>query len=191
MKFFVYSSVDRGGEASIDTPTQVPHFISKHNIEQHLFAATKGTPMDWTVLRPVAFFDNMTPDFLGRVFSTWVQGLGEKKLQLVATTDIGTFAAKAFVDPEAYKGRMVGLAGDELSFKELKQTFKEVTGEELGTTYTWLAGILSWMLSDMNMMFKWFREVGYGVDVQQLRREHPGLKDFKAWLETDSAFVKK
>lgn len=42
VKYFVYSSVDRGGESSIDRPTDVPHFVSKHNIEHHLINATKG-----------------------------------------------------------------------------------------------------------------------------------------------------
>ena len=41
VQHFVYSSVDRGGDASAPTPTNVPHFILKHNIEQHLFNKTK------------------------------------------------------------------------------------------------------------------------------------------------------
>lgn len=90
---FVYSSVDRGGDAkSAKDPTNVPHFISKHNIEQHLFAKAKGSDMTWTVLRPVAFMENLVPGFLGKVFNTdWKMVLRpEQKLQLIATVSIPT-----------------------------------------------------------------------------------------------------
>lgn len=56
VKHFVYSSVDRGGdEKSWSTPTPIPHFISKHHIEQYLRDNAKE--MGWTILRPVAFMD--------------------------------------------------------------------------------------------------------------------------------------
>jgi hypothetical protein len=53
--------------------------------------------MDWTVLRPVAFFENLVPGFLGKVFSTsWQMTLKKNQtLQLIATSDIGFFAAEA------------------------------------------------------------------------------------------------
>jgi arsenate reductase-like glutaredoxin family protein len=38
-------------------------------------------------------------------------------------------------------------------------------------------------------MFKWFREHGYKVDIHELKKAHPGLKDFSAWLETESQFM--
>lgn len=85
---FVYSSVDRGGDAkSWSSPTDIPHFISKHNVERHLFAEAKGSDMSWTVLRPVAFMENLTKGFQGKVFNTdWKMMLRpHQKLQLVAT----------------------------------------------------------------------------------------------------------
>jgi len=60
VKFFVYTSVDRGGDKSSDNPTPIPHFISKHNIEHHL-QDKAGDKMDWCVLRPTAFFDVSYP----------------------------------------------------------------------------------------------------------------------------------
>jgi hypothetical protein len=57
VKFFVYSSVDRGGDdKSYENPTTVPHFTNKHNIEHHLVEKA-GDKMQWTILRPVAFTD--------------------------------------------------------------------------------------------------------------------------------------
>ncbi|RJE16790.1 Nucleoside-diphosphate-sugar epimerase family protein, partial [Aspergillus sclerotialis] len=111
----VYSSVDRGGDKSANNPTRVPHFIYKHEIEQHLMDRAKGTDMAWTILRPTAFFENLTPDYFGKVFTTaWQMSLKGKPLQLIATSDIGFFAAEAFTRPEAFSGKAVSLAGDEL-----------------------------------------------------------------------------
>lgn len=57
VKFFVYSSVDRGGEEkSYETKTKIPHFISKHDVEHHLVEKSKGK-MEWTILRPCTFMD--------------------------------------------------------------------------------------------------------------------------------------
>lgn len=157
LRHFVYSSVDRGGANSENDPTNIPHFISKHNIEQHLFAKAKGSDMSWTVLRPVAFFENLTPNFFGKMFSSsWLLRLGEdkKKLQLVATSDIGFFAAQSFLNSESeqYKNRGISLAGDELTFNQFKEIFEKKTGEKLPTTYLFLAGFLNWMVKDLGYM---------------------------------------
>jgi uncharacterized protein YbjT (DUF2867 family) len=62
LKYFVYSSVERGGdERSWENPTPVPHFASKHNVELHLREKAKATKMNWTILRPVAFMDVCSP----------------------------------------------------------------------------------------------------------------------------------
>ncbi|PSN67027.1 NAD(P)-binding protein [Corynespora cassiicola Philippines] len=195
VQHFVYSSVDRGGPRSDNDPTNVPHFISKHRIEQHLFAKTKDSKdaMDWTVLRPVAFFENLTPDFFGKVFTT-IWGLNlrkEQKLQLIATSDIGFYAAEAFTKPDEYNNKKLSLAGDELTRDEFKTIFEQTTGEKLPTTYRFIATIIGWLVKEMGYMFKWFGDVGYGADVQNLKKTNPGLKGFRTWLETESAWSKK
>lgn len=67
---FIYTSVDRHGAKSLDNPTSIPHFIQKHRIEQHLIERTKDDQMDWAILCPTAFYDNLTPGFMGKVFAT-------------------------------------------------------------------------------------------------------------------------
>jgi uncharacterized protein YbjT (DUF2867 family) len=190
---FVYTSADRGVNSDND-PTNVPHFITKHNIEKHLVARSNGRNMTWTILRPVAFFDNLTPDFFGKVFTTsWLlRSGGQKSLQFVATSDVGHFAAQAFLkaESEEYLNKSISLAGDELSFDEMKTIFEQKTGEQLPTTYLSVARILNWMSHELGYMFKWFRDVGFGVDVASLKRANPGMKDFGTWLETESAWKK-
>lgn len=189
MKHFVYSSVDRGGDRSYDTPTPVPHFISKHNIEHHLVEKAKGTGMTWTILRPVAFFDNFTPNFFGKVFATaWKIAVKEKPLQLISVRDIGFIGAQAFMHPEEYRNKGLSLAGDELTFDEMAKIFKDKTGQDVPLTFGFIAKGLMWFMKDLGYMFQWFYDSGYAADVAALKKIHPGLKDFAGWLEQESGF---
>ncbi|RAK99439.1 nucleoside-diphosphate-sugar epimerase family protein [Aspergillus ibericus CBS 121593] len=191
VKFFVYSSVDRGGEASWDNPTKVPHFYRKHNIEHHLADRAKGK-MDWTILRPVAFIDNLVPGFLGKVFVTaWKMALKGKPLQVVAVSDVGYFAAEAFLNPDKYKGQAVSLAGDELTYDQMVQVFQQKTGQHLPTTYEFLCSLILSYVKEMGSMYKWFHDEGFKVNIGELRKQHPGLKDVGSWLEQESEFVKR
>lgn len=69
--------------------------MREHNIEHHLVDHTKDGNIDWVILRLTAFFENLTPGFLGRVFATCCEmALTGKPLQLVATSDIDFSALK-------------------------------------------------------------------------------------------------
>lgn len=189
MKHFVYSSVDRGGAESGTDATSVPHFASKHRVEQHLFEKTANGEMDWVVLRPVAFYENLVPGFLGKVFATsWEATLKEKPLQLIATRDIGFFAAQAFIKPAEWKGQNLSLAGDELTYTQFKTIFAEKTGQTLPTTFKFISAAINMMVKDLGLMFQWFRDVGYGADISKVRQINPDLKDFGTWLKEDSQF---
>jgi len=191
VKFFVYTSVDRHGEASLDNPTDIPQFASKHKIEHHLIDSTKGGEMDWAILRPVAFMENFTDGFFGRAFVTsWRLAVKDKPLQLVAVSDIGYFGAQAFLRPEAFRGRGISLAGDELTLDQLAKVFRGKTGRDPAGTYAFICSLLMWMAKDFGLMFRWFHDVGYAADIAELKKMHPGLKDFGAWLETESQFAK-
>ncbi|KAI9934371.1 hypothetical protein ASPWEDRAFT_151912 [Aspergillus wentii DTO 134E9] len=189
VKFFVYSSVDRHGDDSINNPTKIPHFITKHEIEKHLLETVKGTSMDWTILRPTAFFENFTPDFFGKVFTTaWQMTLKGKPLQLVATSDIGFFAADAFLHPEENKGKAISLAGDEITLEQMARVYKAKTGKNLPTTFRLPVWLMMAGVKELGVMFKWFHDEGYDANIEELRRRNPELKDFGTWLEKESQF---
>lgn len=187
---FVYSSVERGGdEKSWNNPTPIPHFQSKHHIEKHLVekAGAKGEKMGWTILRPVAFMDNLAPGFPSKVFLAALRDtMGDKPLQWVSVEDIGIFGAKAFHDPEAWNARAVGLAGDELTFDELNACFERVTGAPAPVTYGLFGSALMWAVTEVKVMITWFKTDGYGVDIKKLREEEIGLCDFERWLKERS-----
>ena len=196
VQVFVYTSVDRGGEDKSDSnPTYVPHFASKHAIEVHLKARATDAKMQYTILRPTAFMDGLTNDFMGKALATFIKISlkPSKSLAFIATSDIGFFASQAFLQPENpdYQNKAISLAGDQLTFGQLDAVFKERMGYGVPTTFGCVARIILWMVKELNIMFKWFDEEGYGLDIQKLKRMHPELKDFGSWLETESGFSKK
>jgi len=191
VKHFVFTSVERGGDGvSEKTPTTIPHFASKHRIEEYVKekARDSGGKFTWTILRPVAFMDNLTPDFKGKAFATMWSQMGDKPLQLISCKDIGNFGAEALLHPEAYRDQAVGLAGDELNFQQARKIFKEEMGYELPTTLGFIAHAIKWAVHDMGLMFKWFKTDGYGVDIRMLRLRNPKIQDFRTWLKESSAF---
>ena len=75
--------------------------------------------MKYTILRPVAFMENLSPSFFGKAFASAWASMGDKKpLQLISVRDIGVFTARAFADQRGYAGREITLAGDELRSEE-------------------------------------------------------------------------
>jgi len=190
---FVYTSVDRNGDKSYDNPTPIPHFISKHNVEHHLLEQTEGgKKMSFTVLRPVAFFDNLTDNFIGKAFSSaWKVAVREKPLQLVAVSDIGWFAAQAFVnsDQPEYKNEFVSLAGDSLAWADAAKIFRGKAGKRMPTTWDAVAKGIMWAAwNEFGVMMHWFFDEGYGADIERLRKMKPDLLDFGSWLEKESQF---
>lgn len=147
--------------------------------------------MKWTILRPVAFFENLTPDFFRKVFATcFKMALGGKSLQLVATSDIGFFGAETFMKPEQYKGKAISIAGDELTFDGMRSIFEQKTQHSLPMTFRPVCPLFMAMMKDMGYMFKWFRDEGYKADIPSLRSTNPEMMDFATWLEKESGFKK-
>ncbi|PMD46571.1 putative NmrA-like family domain-containing protein 1 [Hyaloscypha variabilis F] len=192
VEHFVFTSVERGGnENSEKNPTNVAHFASKHRIEEYLKENSgNGSKMSYTILRPVAFMDNLSPGFYGKAFASMWGGLGDTPLQLISVHDIGLFGARAFTDP-SFKNREIGLAGDELTLSQAQKVFKDTLGQDLPETYGFVGSGIKYMVSEVGTMFKWFKDVGYGVDIQALRKEEPRLQNLSTWLKESSKFPKE
>jgi uncharacterized protein YbjT (DUF2867 family) len=118
--------------------------------------------------------------YLGMFRANW--GVSHR-VQFVATYDIGWFAARALEEPERYAGRVIPVAGDELSVGDIIRTFKTVTGNK-----PWVAPIPTFlarkiMPKEFLDMFTWVREKGFNVDIAQVRQEYPQLLTFAGWVK--------
>src|SRR5579884_1416915 len=171
---FVYSSV-----GSADRKTGIPHFDSKFQIEEHL----RGSGLPYTILRPVFFMENWLGARPHIEQGTLALPLApETRLQMIAVDDIGAFAAMAFDNPRKWQGQAIDLAGDELSMNEIAEALGRSCGREVRyVTMPWeefeqRAG------REMTIMYRWFQDTGYHVDIASLRTQYPELKTFEHWL---------
>ncbi|RKN43022.1 NmrA/HSCARG family protein [Streptomyces hoynatensis] len=177
VRHLVYSSV---GGAERDSG--IRRWESKWRIERHL--RERGLPA--TVLRPVRFMENQSDPRLG------VRGglltdvfLPEVPVQLIAVRDIGAFAALAFGDPETYLGLSLELAGDQLTMPQVCQAITEATGGPVA--YRPIPReTLEGQDPDALAGYRFANERGgWQADIPALRRLHPGLLTFRAWLERE------
>lgn len=175
VEHFVYSSV--GGA---DRDTRVPHFESKNRIEQYL----RTLDLPTTVLRPVMFHDILLdiaprPENGELVLSLWLDAA--TPVQLIATSDIGVFAADAFENPGQWLGRVVEIAGDSLTGPQMAAAFEGACG--IPTRYRQLpVEPLRAARPDLANMFDWFERDGYHADLAALRSTRPGLVSLQSWL---------
>ena len=144
--------------------------------------------MTWTILRPVAFMDNLKPGFFCKMFNAMWLGMGDTKLQLVSTKDIGVFAAQALAsfEEETYKNQAISLAGDNLTQQEGNEVFWKVYGRNVPRTYVFWGSLLEYMVREVGTMFTWFEEEGYGADLSQCKRLNPRMQNLEDWLREDS-----
>ncbi|WP_406632297.1 NmrA/HSCARG family protein [Amycolatopsis sp. WGS_07] len=171
VRTFVYASV-----GSADAPHGITRWQTKSTLER--YARDLGLPV--TALRPVRFMENQLHPRLGVRDGVLTDVfLPETPVQLVAAADIGAFATLAFTRPAEYAGRTIELAGDELTMPQIAQamaralsrpvTYRQIPREAL-TDPDALAG------------YDFANTVGWHADIPALRKEHPGLLDFAAWL---------
>ncbi|MFZ3560676.1 MULTISPECIES: NmrA family NAD(P)-binding protein [unclassified Streptomyces] len=175
VRHFVYSSV--GGA---DRDTRVPHFESKNRVEAHL----RSLDLPTTVLRPVMFHDILL-DIAPRpadgelVLAMWLDPA--TPVQLIATSDIGVFAADAFENPGDWLGRVVEIAGDSLTGPQMAAAFEGACG--IPTRFQQLPiEPLRAARPDLANMFDWFERDGYRADLAQLRDTRPDLVTLESWL---------
>lgn len=172
----VFSSV--GGA---ERRTGIPHFESKWRIEEH--ARARGLAL--TVVRPAFFMENFQFPFLLRAFfiGALQTVLGQTKtLQLIAAADIGVIAAGFLDEGPASAGQALEIAGDALTVPQIQETHRRVVGKGLpGLPIP--RPLLRRMPEELGGMLLWFGESGYQADIEGVRRRHPGLLSFEAWLK--------
>ncbi|KAH8823207.1 hypothetical protein DL96DRAFT_1532733 [Flagelloscypha sp. PMI_526] len=175
VQHIVFSSVDGEGSG-------VPHWESKFKIEKML----KETDIQWTILRPVTFMDNfpVNPGMArAATLGFFNSALGGKKVQLVATNDIGWFAAEAMTSPQEYQGKILSLVGDYLSVGEMTKAYHAIQGGQawkLWIPQTVVYGILP---GNIGAMTKFIRGRPPGSNIDELRKHHSGLLNFESWVK--------
>jgi uncharacterized protein YbjT (DUF2867 family) len=174
---YVYTSV-----GSAHRHTGIPHFESKWKVEQHIQKI--GLPA--TILRPVWFMENFTtfakPSAEGVIMLPMRPA---RKLAMVALKDIGAFSAAAFIRPNDFVGQAIDLAGDELTIPEVAVLLTKAMGRPISFQEFPLDQAESTLGHDFAVMFRWFNEVGYAIDIPKLKQQFGiSLITFAEWAKT-------
>ena len=174
---FVYTSV-----SGADRQTGIPYFDSKFRVEEHV----RGTGLPFTIVRPAFFMENLLGMRQAIQGGTLALPLApETHLQMIAVDDIGGVVATAIERPGKWLGRTFELAGDEISMADLAQTLTRVTGREVQYQQVPWDQFESRAGSATAKMFRWFQDVGYHVDISEVRQEYPKLTSFDHWLNSN------
>ena len=181
----VYTSV-----CAANKKTGIPHFESKAKVEEFI----KETEIASTILRPVWFMENFSspwlyPSIQKGILTTPVRP--ERKLQMIALSDIAEFATEAFLRPEDFVGKEIDLAGDELAMDDIAVQIacamnREVKYEQIPEEKAEAA-----VGHDFALMYKWFNRVGYQVNIPELeKRWGIRLTTFSRWLGRSALYRK-
>lgn len=174
---FVYSSV-----GSADQNTGIPHFDSKTRVEDHI----RGTGLKFTIFRPVFFMENLLGMKARIEQGTLAMPLSpDTRLQMIAVDDIGGLVAMAFEHPGHWQGRILDIAGDEVSMTELAAGLGRIVGREIHYEQVPWEQFEQAAGREMAIMFRWFEGVGYHADIAAIRREYPNLTTFDRWLQSN------
>lgn len=178
IKHLIYTSV-----GSAHRSTGIPHFESKFKVEEHI--RKLGIPH--TIIRPVYFMENF--------FAPWtLPGLKEgriatamppyRKLAMISVRDIGRFAVHILENRDEFLGRGIDIAGDDVSGEKSAEVFSRITGHEIKYVELTYEDIKAFG-EDMITMYKWFNDVGYQIDITELRSKYPdiGWTTFEEWVK--------
>lgn len=172
----VYSSV-----ANADQHTGIPHFESKHRVEEHI----AGLGVSYTIVGPVAFMENLLapPNLDGLRRGELAQALpASRPLQQIPLEDVADFLALVLERADEFRGVRIDIASDELTGNDLAEIVSRHAGRALRYVETSTEQVRAWS-EDAALMFEWFDRVGYSVDIARLRADYPevGWHTFDDW----------
>jgi uncharacterized protein YbjT (DUF2867 family) len=173
LPFLVYSSV--GG---VDRGSGVPHFESKHSIEQLL---REAVPVNF--MRPTFFMETLRLVIRrnGAQLMVAMPLPEDIAVQMVSVRDVGRVAATLLLsgDPAVAP---VEIAGDELTGEQIAQRIAHRLGSP--TTYMQLPLDVLGDDEDLKMMFGWLTRLpAYQADFARTRELAGAVEDLSRWLE--------
>ena len=170
---------------------KVPHFDAKG--ESNKFFSESGVPT--TILNTVFYWENFI--YFGQGPKKGPDGklaislpMANAKLPSIAVDDIGKCALAIFKDGNKYIGKTVGIAGEQLTGKQLAEAFSKALGKEV--TYNAISadtyrGFGFPGADDMGNMYQFKAEFEKDYcnsrSVEFTKTLNPSLQTFSAWLE--------
>ncbi|PYY19301.1 MAG: nucleoside-diphosphate sugar epimerase [Acidobacteria bacterium] len=177
----VYSSLPQ-----VQTKTGIPFFDSKATIEGHI--TSLGIP--YTILAPAFFMENLSGPY-------YVPGLHEGhlrvalsaacRLQMVSVEALASFAALVLEQRQAFAGKRIEIASDELTPTEVAQTLSRAIGRNISYCRTPIKEVRAWS-ADLATWYDWLDHIGTHIDIERLMSDYTQVdwQSLRSWAETQS-----
>lgn len=175
---FVYSS----GASVGNELTGVPRFDAKPRIEAHI----RQLDMTTTIIRPMIFMEMLVRPGFGLDEGRLVSLIQlDHSIQLTAVEDIGKFVAAVFADKPSFGGRILKIASDRLTGRELEVALSEAAGRPI--TYERFPDDILAANADLAHMAKSLEDgpLAEQVDLKLMQEINPDLLTFASWLAGD------
>lgn len=190
---FVHTSVARaGGHESFvgwEEKRWWPlYWTSKADVNALVRSA--GFP-HWVILKPAYMMDNFLPPKCAWMFP----GLGkrgiiesvmdeEARLDLIAASDVGEFAAAALREPGRLHGLEIDLAAESLAMREVAQAISNATGKPVSSRQVSVEEAASLgHHAGLSESQQWASVEGYKVDIALANSHGIALTPFPKWAE--------
>jgi len=198
IKHIVYSSVANNDKQ----PELLP---AKWEIEQYIRSESQKHGYTWSVVRPVHFLENFLLDHNGEKhpLDNWPTTIkqpmdGDHRLWHIACADIGKVSAECLVDAEKYNGRVIDLAGDNVSGNEVVAEMNQAWGFSGNDAITFSNSPplcfftclpiccccfkIMRGLRHIKPLIEYYATGNYTIEIEKLREEFPFLMDTKSWV---------
>jgi len=182
VKHVVYNS---GAEAD-NVPNKMEEFWSKADIEKYMAKELPPLQITWSVLRPVAFLDNLDDPKNGNPLKKGSVKMLTKpncSVKYISCTDIGKGSAALLMNPEMYAGQKIDAATCEYTGPELAKILSEVSGTECKYKISVPKPVLWLFVRNLYHMVNWFENVGYiETNMDPFQKIVPDYQDAKSWF---------
>jgi uncharacterized protein YbjT (DUF2867 family) len=163
--------------AGADRVTPVPVLESKRGVEERI----RALDVPATILAPVYFMENLfnpwnIPALEAGVLPSLLPA--DRIVQQIPIIDVATFAVQALEHRDDFVGQRIELASDGVTGREARDVITSVSSQELELREVSPPG-------GLGVLFEWLNEIGYAVEVGELRRRYPnvGWHSFRDWAQ--------
>mmetsp|Transcript_818 Transcript_818/g.1873 ORF Transcript_818/g.1873 Transcript_818/m.1873 type:complete len:305 (-) Transcript_818:89-1003(-) len=174
-----------GAEAD-NVPLKMEEFWSKADIEAYMAKELAPLQITWSVLRPVAFMENLDDPKNGNPLKKGTVKMlvkPECSLKYISCTDIGKGSAELLANPELYAGQKIDAATCEYTGPELAEALSEASGVKCTYSISVPRIALYLFVHSFYRMVILFEAGGDAdIEVGPFRKIVPDYQDARAWF---------
>lgn len=166
--------------------TKMEEFWSKTDIEMYIAKELRPLQITWSVMRPVAFMENLDDEKNGNPLKKGGVKMLTKPdypVKWISCTDIGKGSAALLLNPELYAGQYIDAATCECTGHELAQALSDASGVKCKYSVSVPRFVLYLFVYPLYLLSTWIEKGGYDdVDIEAFRKIVPDYQDAESFF---------